>query len=268
MTALAHRIDGDGEPVLLLNGGLMTMTAWDPVVTRLTASHRVIRCDFRGQLMSLPLGPPPATMAGHAEDVKALLDATGVQKTHVVGTSLGALAGIVLAANHPDRVQSLVAMTATDVVLPEAQAQLPVLRDAVSAAAAGGDGRRVLEIMAPYTFSPRWLSANRDVFDARRTQISLLPPQWYEGLGTILASLEHVDLRPALPRITAPTLVVGAECDRLFPVVRSQALVEGIRNSILHIVPGAAHGWVAEDPAGVVDTILPFLLKHSMKGPL
>ncbi len=266
MTVLAHRTDGEGEPLLLLNGGLMTMLAWDPAVARLAASHLVIRCDFRGQLMSLPLGQPPATIREHAEDLVALFDHLRVERAHVVGPSFGALAAIELAAKHPDRVQSLVAVTATDAVTPENQLAESGLREAIAEGASGGDGRRVLDIMAPYTFSPGWLETHRDLFEARRAQFSMLPPAWYRGLGTLLASIERLDLRPSLASITAPTLVVGAERDRIFPLERSRALAAGIRHATLMVVPGAAHGWVGEDPAGFAATILPFVCAHSMKG--
>jgi 3-oxoadipate enol-lactonase len=266
MTILAHRLDGAGEPVLLLNGGLMTMVAWDPVVARLAPSHRVIRCDFRGQLMSLPLGEPPSTMAEHADDLAALLEAVGASRAHVVGPSFGALAGIELAANHPDRVQSLIAVTATDLVTAEDQFGQPALGEAIAEGARGGDGRRVLEIMAPYTFSPGWLAANRHLFEARRAQFAMLPPAWYAGLGALLGSIEHLDLRPSLARIAAPTLVVGAEHDRVFPIARSRALAAGIRDATLRIVPDAPHGWAAEDPDGFAATVLSFISSHSMKG--
>jgi pimeloyl-ACP methyl ester carboxylesterase len=124
----------------------------------------------------------------------------------------------------------------------------------------------VLDIIAAYTFSPQWLDSNHQMFEARRAQFQALPPDWYRGLEGLLSSLEQLDLRPSLGRVTAPTLVLGAECDRLFPVARSQALARGIRHATLRIVPGAAHGWVAEDPGGVVAHILPFLLQHSSRG--
>ncbi len=266
MTVLAHRIDGKGEPLLLLNGGLMTMMAWDAAVARLAPFHRVIRCDFRGQLMSLPLGQAPPTMAGHADDLASVLEASGVARAHVVGASFGALAAIELAANHPDRVQSLVAVTATDVVGRENHLEEASLRAAIHQAAAGGDGRPVLDIMAPYTFSPEWLEINRSLLEARRAQFAMLPAAWYAGLDALLSAMEQLDLRPSLARIHAPALVVGAERDRIFPIERSRALASGIRGAELRIVPGAPHGWVGEDPAGFAETILPFLSVHSMRG--
>ncbi len=99
---LAHEVAGQGPPLLLLNGGLMSLRAWEPVVTRLRTQFTVIRCDLRGQLLSP--GAPPATLSGHADDVCALLDHLGIGQAHVAGASFGALVGITCAAHHLARV--------------------------------------------------------------------------------------------------------------------------------------------------------------------
>ena len=77
-----------GEPLLLLNGGMMSISAWDAVVRRSAAAlpRRPLRL------------PRPAPLArarrtrdldGHVDDVVALLDALGIARVHVVGTSFG-----------------------------------------------------------------------------------------------------------------------------------------------------------------------------------
>src|SRR5689334_9975303 len=110
---LFHRVDGSGEPtVVLLNGGMMSTFHWEAVAAKLVAlGHRVVRLDLRGQLMSP--GPAAPDLAAHADDVAALLGELADGPVVVAGTSFGALVGLVLAANHPERVASLVAMNAT-----------------------------------------------------------------------------------------------------------------------------------------------------------
>jgi pimeloyl-ACP methyl ester carboxylesterase len=267
MIVLAHAVDGQGEPLLLLNGGLMTMKAWDAAVARLQSAHRVIRCDFRGQLMSLGLGPAPETLDGHADDLSHLLAALEVPRAHVVGASFGALVAIVFAARHPAVIQSLVLVTATDVVGTGNHLEGPALRSAIRAAAAGGDGRAVLDIMAPYTFSPGWLQTHRALYEARRAQLAATPPAWFAGLDSLLGAIDHVDLRSSLASITAPTLVIGAACDRLFPPDRSRALAAAVAGAELAMVPGAPHGWVGEDPVSFAEYLLPFLSKHATRNP-
>jgi len=266
MPILPHRVDGTGEPLLLLNGGLMSLSAWDALLPHVVPSFRVVRCDFRGQLLALGLGPPPATLAGHAADLAELLDHLAVDRAHVVGTSFGALVAVEFAARYPARTRTLALVTATDVVATENQLEAASLRAAVREAAQGGDGRAVLDLLGPLTFSPEWLAANRAAYDARREQFSQLPAAWYAGLDALLGALVELDLQPLLPRVSAPTLVVGAERDRIFPPDRSRALAHAIRGAALRIAPGAAHGFAVEDPAAFAAVILPFLHSHVSEG--
>ena len=97
---LAHRLDGDGEPLLLLNGGMMSISSWDPFIEPFVERYRVVRCDFRGQLRSHE--PPHRTLDGHVADVIALLDSLKIARTRVIGASFGAEVGLLLAA-HPSR---------------------------------------------------------------------------------------------------------------------------------------------------------------------
>ena len=265
MPVLAHRIDGEGHPLLLLNGGLMTMLAWEPIASALATRFRVIRCDFRGQLMSLGLGSPPATLSEHAADLAGLLDHLHVAQAHVIGVSFGALAGLQLAADHPPRIRSLVAANATDRVDRDDRLAGAPARAAIRAASAGGDGRPVFDLVAAETFSPAWLDANRAAIDMRRAQFTALPPAWYAGLDGLLGAIEDLDLRPHLGRIIAPTLVLGAEHDRVFPIDRSRALAAAIYGATRRVIPGGSHGFVGEDPKGFVGAILPFLEAHEGK---
>ncbi|MGE5814443.1 MAG: alpha/beta fold hydrolase, partial [Acidobacteriota bacterium] len=189
----------------------------------------------------------------------------GIPRVHVVGASFGALVAIELATGFAPLVQSLVLVTAADVVSTDNTLEGAALRSAIRAAAAGGDGRPVMDIIAPSPFSPEWLESNREQFAARRAPWSMPPPAWYAGLETLLAAIENLDLRPSLSRITAPTMVIGAECDRIFPVERSRALAAAIGGASLTIIPGAPHGWVGEDPAGFADRTVAFLSQHLMR---
>lgn len=257
LAPLAHEVAGQGPPLLLLNGGLMSLRAWDPVVMRLQTQFTVIRCDLRGQLLSP--GAPPATLSGHADDVCELLDHLGIDQAHVAGASFGALVGITFAAHHLARVTTLTAMVATDCVTPEMSAGGIALAEACRVAAEGGDGGRVFALIEQGTFSPEYRRAHADELRARRQIISLLPRTWYSGLVALLAALDGLDLRPLLSRITCPTLVLAAGRDETFPVSHSQDLARALPNAHLRIVPEASHGVVLEEPEVVAESIVEFI---------
>jgi len=258
---LAHQTLGQGEPVLLLNGGLMSMAAWEPVSTPLARERRVLLCDLRGQLLSP--GAPPATLDGHVADLLRLLDALDLANVDVMGASFGALVGLTLAARSPERVRSLVAVTATDHVREEDWPEAQGLVDAALAAAAGGDGRLVFDLLAGSTFSPAYIAAQGPAFAARRERIGLLPREWFAALAGLLESLRGLDLRPLLGAIRCPALVVGAQLDRTFPPERSGALAAGIPGARLEIVPGAGHALVVEAPERLLRVVREFWSQSS-----
>jgi pimeloyl-ACP methyl ester carboxylesterase len=69
---LTHKVEGPpaAPAVLLLNGGMMSIAAWDDVAAALAADHRVARCDFRGQLLTpeLPRIACPTLMVAAEHD--------------------------------------------------------------------------------------------------------------------------------------------------------------------------------------------------------
>ncbi len=265
-TLLTHRVDGAGPPLLLLNGGLMSFTAWEPVALALAARHLVVRCDFRGQRLS-PV-EPPATLEGHAEDVLAVLDHLGLRRVHLAGTSFGAFVAVKLAARHPDRALSLALVAGTDRVEPGSaqDAHGAALRQACRAAAEGGDGGRLLDLLGPQAYSPEWLAARPSFLRERREQVAAMPPAWFRVALRLLEALDPLDLRADLARVRCPSLVVGAELDRTFPPPASQALAAGLTGATLEIVVGAGHAVVVEAPDRVARILESFLARLMLEG--
>jgi len=256
---LSYRLDGSGQTVLLLNGGLMSMVSWDRIVTWLSGSYQVLRCDLRGQLHSP--GEPHPHLDGHVEDLMCLLDTLGMSKTHVIGTSFGAEVGLLLAAQHASRVTSLVAATAADVFVGVAQflAWSSPLRDASRIAAAGGDRMGFYDRLTERLYSRAYIEAHRDEIEVRRWQVAALPDSWFAAADRLLATLETLDLRPYLPQISCPTLILIAELDEIVPLTRSMALAESIRESRVEVVKGSGHVLVLEHPGHFAEICLEFL---------
>ena len=95
----------DAATVLLVHGVTSSHLAWPFVVERLPGV-RVIAPDLRGRGRSNGL-EGPAGMAAHAADLAALLDALGIDRTVVVGHSMGAFVSVAFAHLHPERVSRL-----------------------------------------------------------------------------------------------------------------------------------------------------------------
>jgi pimeloyl-ACP methyl ester carboxylesterase len=254
---LYHQIDGNGESLLLLNGIAMSAVSWDVVARPLAREYRVIRCDFRGQLMTP--SQPPANVVDHADDVAALLDHLGIDSLHVVGTSFGGVIGTVLAARYPERVRSLITIASADGFDEGMADEVARWRAACVASLEGPDRGHLSDILEPVAYSPAWVEAHQAERAQRREQISALPDQWFEGLIGLLDSAHSLRLRDELECVRCPTLVIAAELDGFVPLERARGLAEAIGGASFRIIEGAGHAVVVEQPKRVVDLCLEFL---------
>lgn len=252
---LGHRASGKGEPLLLLNGALMSLAAWQPVVTPLEGSYRVVRCDFRGQLFSQ--GEPLRDLDSHVADVIRLLDHLQIGRTRIAGASFGSLVGLRLAARYPERVSALAAITSTNHVTEASWRELEPVWQACVDAAAGGDGGRVSDVTLDM-FSAAYRSTQGEMLSMQREWISMLPTGWFTGVAAILEVVKDLDLRPDLPAVRCPVLVVGADEDNVFPPEHSQALAAALPGSRLEMLP-SGHSVVIEQPGRLTEILRPFL---------
>jgi len=102
---------GTGPPVLLIQGVGAIGDAWRPQINGLRDRFSLIAFDHRG-LGASTMTEGTLSIEAMADDARAILDAEGVDRCHVVGHSMGALIGIQLALTCPDRVRSLALLCA------------------------------------------------------------------------------------------------------------------------------------------------------------
>ena len=264
ISVLNHHLEGEGETVLLLNGGFMTYGSWEPVAAHLRPLYRLLRCDLRGQLRSP--GPSRPTLGANVGDVLDLLDSLDFDTVHVLGASFGAFVGLQLAAEHPDRIRSLIAATTTAVTIPDLVRGVKNLRRAIQDIGAGGDPGQFQDLLIEEVYSPEFVSSHAEEFAERRRQMSQLPRSWFADLEGILACTETVDLRPMLGRIRCPVLVIHAAADRVIPVQQSRALATALTAEFVEH-PSSGHALIAEDPAWIADRCLRFLGRVSEQQP-
>ncbi|MEU7034009.1 MULTISPECIES: alpha/beta hydrolase [unclassified Streptomyces] len=101
---LSHDVAGEGpSTVVLLHSGVCDRRMWDAQFAALAAAgHRVIRCDLRG-FGETPIDRPHT----HCDDVAELLDALGVERAALVGSSFGGEVALETAVRHSGRVSAL-----------------------------------------------------------------------------------------------------------------------------------------------------------------
>jgi len=239
---------GSGDPVLLLPGFGVDVSAFAPQAADLAERHAVIGLAPRGVGGSSAPALPRYDVAQAAADALAALDALGVSApVHVVGASLGAAVALELALAQPKRVRSLSLLTPFARPTP----RLAAFADAWARVAAEASADTLARALAPWLFSDALLA------DDERRERTL------RGLAPMLARTPA----PALARTTAglrawpgvtartlaslrlPVLVLVAEDDLVAP--GGDAIAQAVPGATLVRVAGAGHAVAAEAPEAV-----------------
>jgi pimeloyl-ACP methyl ester carboxylesterase len=108
-----HVLDwgGQGPPAVLLHGGSLTARTWDYVAVALRADFRLVALDMRGHGASD--WADDYSIESYATDLMAVIDGLGIERTRLVGMSLGGTVACEFALRHPDRTESLAMVDVT-----------------------------------------------------------------------------------------------------------------------------------------------------------
>ena len=102
---------GEGSPIVLLHGGLMSGSSWAPIIDTLVENHQVVTIDLQAHGHTLPFDRP-MTFEAMADDVAGVIDYLKLGKPAVIGYSMGATTALRLAIQHPDKLSKLVHVSA------------------------------------------------------------------------------------------------------------------------------------------------------------
>jgi pimeloyl-ACP methyl ester carboxylesterase len=223
-----------GEPVVLLHGLSGSSRWWQRNLPALAARHRLLVPDVIGFGRSRHAGPLPGVPA-LAAALADWIDATGAESVHLVGHSMGGHLALHIAARHPERVRRLALVDAAGIPRPLTP------RHAL---------RFAWEVAPPRRWGdPRFLPV-------------IAADAWTAGAITVMRGLLHVlrdDVRPLLPAITAPTLIVWGERDSVIPLEHGRLLREGIAGARLLVLKGAYHNPMVDRAADFDAAVLAFL---------
>ncbi len=263
---IAYQVLGDGPTDLLVLPGpsipIDTIDAEPSMYRfhrRLASFARVIRLDQRG--IGLSSRVPSLDVVGPkfwAKDAIAVMNAVGCERATVLAPGFTSMTGLVLAADYPERVSSLVLINGAartlrapdypmgaEITETDPYTTIAIEPDAVD------KGFDMLGIIAPSV-------AGDDAFRA-----------WWDMAGNRAASpsmaravikiVRHSDVRDTLARITAPTLILHRDNPNFSPVAHAHYLAEHIGGSRLVELPGDDVLYWVGDTAPMLDEIEEFI---------
>lgn len=248
--SLRYQLSGAGKDTLVLvheAGGCLE--SYDEAVPGFEKDFRVLRYDQRG--FGFSEKARELTFEGVVADLAALLDALKITSpVYLAGCAMGADFSVGFASRHPSRVVKLaLASPNIDHNGPRSAGSiergLQAEREGIRAVMSASHDRSYPEnLRAPdrarfARYQARWVCNTPVSFTAQARMMSTN------------------DLTPDYPKITAPTLVIGAKYDALRPPEKAERVAKALKNA-KYVLAETGHFMALQTPQLFIDTLLPF----------
>lgn len=210
---------GEGRPLVLLHHFGWSGTVWEPFVSTLAKNHRVIIVDLPGHGGSTGWNEARYDYPRNSARIRQMLDAIGIREFDAIGASSGSVTLLQMAVAQPARIGRMILVSSTPV-------------------------------MAPQTIE--WLNANACAPVTEDDIREGLPYQTHGreqviGLAKMFCEERYNPLNitaDQLKTITATTLVVHGDRDRIFPLSSPITEVANIPHAFLWVQPNAGHVFI------------------------
>jgi pimeloyl-ACP methyl ester carboxylesterase len=248
-----YEVHGQGEPLLLLHGGLMSTDSFGPAMPTFLKARQVILVDLQGHGRTT-LGTRPIRCEDIADDLDRLLGQLGLAQVDVLGYSFGGAVALRLAVQHPERVRRLVlasAVFADDGWYEEMRAQQVHV----------GAAMAPMMVETPMFKTYKALAPKLDDF-----------PRLLDGMGNLMR--QKYDWSAEVGKLKMPVMLIFGDADMIRPehqVKFYQLLGGGLKDAgwnrenmpknRLAVLPDMTH-YEAFDTARVAETALPFITGH------
>ena len=244
---LSYFVEGEGPPITLLHGFTQSGRSWREVISKMPAGWKWIVPDLRGHGETQTRQGSPCSMDACMEDLLALWDDLGVERTHLAGYSMGGRLALHVAARRPDRVLSLLTIGA----------HAGLEEDAREGRRRGDEGlaermeKEGLEAFVDYWGAlPLFAGLQRRgppyVAQVRAERLQ----NHVAGLACSLRDMGAGAMEPVwneLGQVTFPCTFVAGQQDHGY-VASARRLAATVRNGKFEIVPRAGHAVHQERP--------------------
>lgn len=238
-----YKIQGKGDPLLMIMGFSFSLLDWGEPLPELLAQHyKVILFDNRdaGETSQSSV---PYSIDRMANDVAGLLDALGETKTHVFGVSMGGMIAQQFALNHADKLNKLI---------------LGCTMAGGSCSQLGAFSNLFNDNLLELLFTPEYIEQHQTELEVL-SQITTPLHSKKEALARQFYAMSSHNTCDRLEEITAPTLVITGDSDRVIPPKNSDILSQNIRGAKQEIIKNAAHAFCFSHPDTTATTLINFL---------
>jgi DNA-binding winged helix-turn-helix (wHTH) protein/pimeloyl-ACP methyl ester carboxylesterase len=249
---LAYATTGNGPPLVKASNWLTNLDfewgspIWRHWYSELSRHHRLVRYDERGNGMS-QRDVDYGSFDAWVHDLETVVEAAGLDRFPLLGISRGGSIAIAYAVKHPERVTHLVLHGAFAAGVNHAGTPQEIeAHCALASLLRLGWGLNNPAFCKTFTsrFVPEATPQHEQWFDELQ-RVSTSP----ENAARLLERGAEIDVRPLLPKVEVPTLVLHCDRDRAVPPERGRALAAGIHGARYVSLPSANHLMLENEPA-------------------
>lgn len=247
-----YEVSGAGDPMIVLHGGFMNIPMMGEIIGRLAETHQVYALELQGHGRTTDIDRP-ITYPNLADDVAAFMEAVGIQKSDVFGYSMGAMTGLRLAIDHPQKVDQLIFTSGAY----DYEGWQPAFREAIP--------QWTVEMFtsSPFAEDYKTLAADPEGFPAMAEKVIELEKTTF-AWGDEVAALKMPVLIISGDS-DGMTLDHSAEMFRLLGGGVMGDVGEPLPASRLAILPASSHTAVINQPDLLMEFIEPFLAGETPK---
>ena len=264
-TDLAYIEKGTGEPVVFIHGAISDYRMWLSQVEVLSRKYRAVSYSRRHHYPNAFFGDASDyTRKTQAEDLATFLRSLNLGPAHLVGHSYGGSLAVMVAAEHPELVRSLVLGEPSLFALLQTPEEKTALVSSMEEALAGsfrqaqrGEGREAVRSFIK-------LVMGADVFESLPESSRAIAFENARTLGPMLKTYfdpNEFDC-DRIRRVRAPALIVRGESSPVINHYIADALKECLLHSHLFVLPKASHGLQMEKPEEFYSALLEFLRRE------
>lgn len=255
-----YEIHGNsGEPIILLNGIMMSTASWKPFIEAFSRNNTLILVDFLDQGQSHRM-TESYDQSIQVEALNALIEKLRAElwyeKYAIMGISYGGEVAIQYALAYPERVRRLILANTCG----RTSSWLRKIGDGWNEAAKTGNGYAYYLTTIPVIYSTKFFEDRAAWMDGREAYLT----QYFsrkdvlEALIRLTNSARDYNAVERLQEITCPTLIISGSEDCLVPPTEQQLLHEKIKGSVYLTVNGSGHASMYEAPEAFAALVLGF----------
>lgn len=249
---------GSGEPIVFLNGVMMSTNSWSPFIKPLSSKYKMITVDLLDQGKS-DSSESQYTIDIQAEILENFLNRLGLNKIHLVGMSYGGKIAQTFTIKYQDKVESLV-LSNTDSYTTNIMKEIG---KGWSFAASTLDGAIISSIIFPYMYSPSYYEKNYSSMQKKEKAISKeIDEKWFNRFERILNSAVNYNVYNQIKNIKVPTLIISSELDIITPIKYQKIIHQQIEGSRWIIIKDTGHAAMYEKSEEYISIIMDFLYKR------